>query len=361
MRMTDYEKERMFIMNKDEIKNYLNILKYSTMGSYIDAEKIFKNAEFFFERVMYAAENIFTSVEIKMLYGHNSNWLMPTLSIHPIEPNEAENKGGYEILIHMWSYYDTRTTCDHKQINPEISLCELSPDGSVAGDGWYGIDVVVDKDGYNIKGSFKRRYFTQNKEFILVDNFDKIKRFIALIKSSVTISKTIAWAHSVCPEPEEYEYIRYRKWLEETTIKIISDIDIKLKSALGHSLKRVFNNDPEDVNEETDIISYEFEIGDRLFHFYLGTNLRYSIHDEDDWEPYAQINIGIEEWIYDRAWGRYEIDILTMADYFVDRDKKIHFTPWEKSDYCELSDDEINDLFGNILKAIGPLEEENNE
>lgn len=141
----------------------------------------------FFERVMYAAENVFSGVEIKMLYGRNTNWLMPTLSIHPIEPNKDENKGGYEILIHMWHYYDTKTACDHKQINPAISLCELEPDGSIAGDGWYNIDVVVDKDGYNIQGSFKRRDFIQNKEFILADNFNKIKRFIALIKSSVSI------------------------------------------------------------------------------------------------------------------------------------------------------------------------------
>ena len=347
-------------MNKDEIKNYLNILRYSTMGSYIDGEKIFKNAEFFFERVMYAAENVFSGVEIKMLYGRNTNWLMPTLSIHPIEPNKDENKGGYEILIHMWHYYDTKTACDHKQINPAISLCELEPDGSIAGDGWYNIDVVVDKDGYNIQGSFKRRDFIQNKEFILADNFNKIKRFIALIKSSVTISKTIAWAHSVCPEPEEYEYIRYREWLEQTTVKIISDIDIKLKSALGHSLKRVFNNDPKNSDEETDLINYEIEIGDRLFHFYLGTDLRDSMHDEYDSEPYVQINIGIEELTYDEIWDIYESTVLTMANYFINR-RKIRFTPWEKSNDCELSDVEINNLFGNVLKAIGPLKEEENE
>lgn len=345
-------------MNKNEIKNYLNILKYSTMGSYIDGESIFKNAEFFFERVMYAAENIFSGVEIKMLYGHNSSWLMPTLSIRPIEPNEAENKGGYEILIHMWCYYDTKTDCDHKQINPEILLCELFPDGSVAGVGWYRIKVVVDKDGYNIKGSFKQKDFTQNKEFILTDNFNKIKRFTALIKSGVTISKTIAWVHSVCPKPNEYEYIRYRKWLEETVVGIISNIDTKLKSVLGHSLKRVINGDPNIDKEETDLIHYEIEIDDRLFHFYLGTDLRYLIHDEDDWEPYTQINIGIEEIIYDKILDCCEINVLTMADYFIGRHKKIYFTPWEKSNDCELPDDEINNLFGNVLKVIGPLEEE---
>ena len=329
------------------------------MGSYIDAEKIFKNAEFFFERVMYAAENVFTGVEIKMLYGPKSSWLMPTLSIHPIEPNKDENKRGYEILIHMWSYYDTIKSRDHNKINPAILLCELFPDGRVAGDGWYAIKVVVDKEGYNIKGSFKRKYFTQNKEFILAENFNKIKRFISLIKSSATISKTIAWAHSVCPEPEEYEYIRYRKWLEQTIIKIISDIDIKLRSALGHSLKRVFNNDPNINKEETDLINYEIEIDNRLFHFYLGTDLRYSMHDEDDWAPYVQINMGIEELIYDRIWDSYEINVLTMAAYFIESYEKIYFTPWEKSDDCELSDDEINNLFGNVLKAIGPLKEEN--
>ena len=348
-------------MNKDEIKNYLNILKYSTMGSYIDGELIFKNAEFFFERVLYAAEIVFTGVEIKMLYGRNTNWIVPTLSIHPIEPNEEENKGGYEILVHMWSYYDTKTTDDHKHISPEILLCELKPDGGITGDGWYGIDVVVDKDGYNVSGSFKRKYFTQSKEFILVENFNKIKRFIALIKSSITISKTIAWAHSVCPEPEEYEYIRYRKWLEQTTVKIISDIDIKLKSVLGHSLKRVFNNDPEVVDEETDVIHYEIEIGDRLFRFYLGTDLRCSMHDEYDMEPYAQINMGIYEWVYDRIWDSYEINVLTMANYFIDKGKKIRFAPWEKSTDCELSDAEINNLFFFFLKAIGPLKEEENE
>ena len=345
-------------MNTDEIKNYLNILRYSTMGSYIDGEKIFKNAEFFFERIMYAAENVFTGVEIKMLYGPKSSWLMPTLSIQPIEPNKDENKRGYEILIHMWSYYDTLKSRDHKQINPEISLGELFPDGRVVGDGWYAIKVVVDKEGYNIKGSFKQKYFTQSKEFILAENFNKIKRFIALIKSGVGISKTIAWAHSVCPKPEEYEYIRYRKWLEQTTIKIISDIDIKLRSALGHSLKRVLNNDPDIDKEETDLINYEIEIDDRLFHFYLGTDLRYSIRDEDDWAPYVQINMGIEELIYDRIWDSYEINVLTMAAYFIENYEKIYFTPWEKSDDCELSDDEINNLFGNVLKAIGPLKEE---
>lgn len=348
-------------MNKNEIKNYLNILKYSTMGSYIDGESIFKNAEFFFERVMYAAENIFSGVEIKMIYGRNSDWLMPTLSIHPIEPNEAENKGGYEILIHMWSYYDTKWAYDHKQINPEILFCELSPDGSVAGDGWYGVSVSIDKDGYYFetdKKSITLRELRRSKEFILADNYKHIKRFIALIKSSATISKTIAWVHSVCPEPEEYEYIRYRKWLEQTTVKIISDIDIKLRSALGHSLKRVFNNDPDIDNEETDLINYEIEIDDRLFHFYLGTDLRYSIHDEDDWAPYVQINMGIEELIYDRIWDSYEINVLTMAAYSIENYKKIHFTPWEKSNDCELPDDEINNLFGNVLKVIGPLEEE---
>ena len=345
-------------MNKGEIKNYLNILKYSTMGSYIDAENIFKNAEFFFERVMYAAENIFSGVEIKMIYGRNSDWLMPTLSIHPIEPNEAENKGGYEILIHMWSYYDTKWAYDHKQINPEILLCELEPDGSVAGDGWHVIGVVVDKDGYNVEGSFKRRYFTQNKEFILADNFNKIKRFITLIKSGVTISKTIAWTHSVCPEPEEYEYIRYRKWLEETTVKIISDIDIKLKNTLGHDLKRVFNNDPKGADEITDLINYEIEIDDRLFHIYLGTDLRHSIYDEYDTEPYAQINIGIKELIYDRCFRLYDHNVLMGASYFINSDKKIYFSSWEKSNDCELPDDEINNLFGDVLKVIGPLEEE---
>lgn len=347
-------------MNKDEIKNYLNILRYSTIGKYIDAEIIFKNAEFFFERVMYAAENVFTGVEIKISFGPESEWLTPAICIHPIEPNKDENKRGYEILIHMWTYQDTKGW-NHNEINPEILLGELEPDGSIAGDGWYGINVVVDKDGYNIEGSFKRRYFTQNKEFILVDNFNKIKRFIALIKSSATISKTIAWAHSVCPEPEEYEYIRYRKWLEQTTVEIISDIDIKLKSALGHSLKRVFNNDPKGVDEETNIINYEIEIGNRLFHFYLGTDLRYSMRDESDTEPYVQINIGIEELIYDEIWDSYEINVLMMADYFIDSDKKIHFTPWEKSNDCALSDVEINNLFGNVLKAIGPLQEEENE
>lgn len=345
-------------MNKNEIKNYLNILKYSTMGSYIDAESIFKNAEFFFERVMYAAENIFSGVEIKMIYGRNSNWIMPTLSIHPIEPNEAENKGGYEILIHMWSYYDTKWSYDHKEMNPEILLCELEPDGSIAGDGWHSIDVVVDKDGYNIEGSFKRKYFTQNKEFILVDNFNKIKRFIALIKSGVTISKTIAWVHSVCPEPEEYEYIRYRKWLEETVIKIISDIDIKLKSVLGHSLKRVFNNDSKYANEEIYLINYEIEIDNRLFHFYIGTDLRYSMRDEYDTEPYAQINIGIAELIYDRCFRLYDNNVLMGSSYVIDDNKKIYFSSWEKSNDCELPDDEINNLFGNVLKVIGPLKEE---
>ena len=296
-------------MNKDEIKNYLNILKYSTMGSYIDGESIFKNAEFFFERVMYAAENIFSGVEIKMSYGRNSDWLMPTLSIHPIEPNEAENKGGYEILIHMWSYYDTKWAYDHKQINPEILFCELSPDGSVAGDGWYGTRVSIDKDGYHFetnKTFMPLRELRRSKEFILVDNYKHIKRFIALIKSGVTISKTIAWAHSVCPEPEEYEYIRYRKWLEETVVEIISNIDIKLKNTLGHSLKRVFNNDPKGADEITDLINYEIEIDDRLFHIYLGTDLRHSIYDEYDTEPYTQINIGIKELIYDRCFRLYD-------------------------------------------------------
>ena len=343
-------------MNKDEIKKYLNILKYSTT-TYIDAEKVFKNAEFFFERVMYAAENVFTDADIEISFGPKSQWLMPTISIHPIKPNKDENKRGYEILIHMWAYSDTKGWY-HNEINPGILLGELEPDGSIAGDGWYSIDVVVDKDGYNIKGSFKRKCFTQSKEFILADNFNKIKRFIALIKSSVTISKTIAWAHSVCPEPEEYEFIKYRKWLEQTTVEIISDIDIKLKSALGHSLKRVLNNDPNDVDEETNIINYEIEIGDRLFRFYLGTDLRYSMRDESDTEPYVQINIGIEEWIYDRIYDSYEIKALTMANYFIDRDKKIYFTPWEKSNDCELSDVEINNLFGNVLKAIGPLKED---
>ena len=258
----------------------------------------------------------------------------------------------------MWSYYDTKTDCDHKQINPEILLCELFPDGSIAGDGWYGIKVVVDKDGYNLKGSFKQKDFTQSKEFILTDNFSKIKRFIALIKSSVTISKTIAWVHSVCPEPEEYKYIRYRKWLEETVVEIISNIGIKLECVLGHSLKRVLNNDPNIDKEETNLINYEIEIDDRLFHFCLGTDLRYSIRDEFDTEPYVQINICIEELIYDKIFDCYEINVLTMANYFIDRHKKIYFTPWEKSNDCELPDDEINNLFGNVLKAIGPLEEE---
>ena len=346
-------------MTKSEIKNYLNILRYSTIEKYIESgDIIFKNAELFFERVMYAAENVFPGVEVKTLYGPNSEWIMPTLSIHPIEPNEDENKRGYEILIQMWTYQDTVMSGDHDKINPAILLCELEPDGDVAGYGWHNIDVVVDKDGYNIKGSFKRRNFAQGKEFILVDNFNKIKRFIALIKSNVTISKTIAWVHSVCPEPEEYEYIRYRKWLEQTTVKIVSDIDIKLKSTLGHSLKRVFNNDPKDVDEETNIINYEIEIGDRLFHFYLGTDLRYSMHDEYDTEPYVQINIGIEELIYDEIWDIYESNVLTGANYFINRDRKIRFTPWEKSNDCELSDVEINNLFGNVLKAIGPLKEE---
>jgi hypothetical protein len=123
-------------------------------------------------------------------------------------------------------------------------------------------------------------------------------------------------------------------------------------------LKRVLNNDPDINKEETDLINYEIEIDDRLFHFYLGTDLRYSIRDEDDWAPYAQINMGIEEFIYDRIWDSYEINVLTMAAYFIESYEKIHFTPWEKSDDCKLSDDEINNLFGNVLKSIGPLKEE---
>jgi hypothetical protein len=47
-----------------------------------------------------------------------------------------------------------------------------------------------------------------------------------------------------------------------------------------------------------------------------------------------------------------------MADYFIDKGKEIRFAPWEKSTDCELPDVEINNLFGNVLKAIGPLKEE---
>lgn len=113
-------------------------------------------------------------------------------------------------------------------------------------------------------------------------------------------------------------------------------------------------------DEETDLINYEIEIGDRLFHFYLGTDLRDSMHDEYDSEPYVQINIGIEELTYDEIWDIYESTALTMTNYFINR-RKIRFTPWEKSNDCELSDVEINSLFGNVLKAIGPLQEEENE
>ena len=88
-------------MNKDDIRNYLNILRYSTIGKCKNQDLLFKNAEFFFERLMYAAEKAFGNLEFKMLYKFNSYWAVPTICFNPVRPSKKENKGGYEVLVHM--------------------------------------------------------------------------------------------------------------------------------------------------------------------------------------------------------------------------------------------------------------------
>lgn len=191
-------------------------------------------------------------------------------------------------------------------------------------------------------------------------DIERIKKFIDIIeKGDKSVYKTCEYIHNVCPKPEEYDFIRYRKWLEETTVKLITDINVTLKDIFGDNIK-IINNNPDIVDEEVNLLNFEFDIAERKFSIFLGTDLKVQIHDEYDIEPIVQVNIGVEERVYDKFWDRYEYQCISYSSYFIGTEigaKLISMSPWEKSTDCEMSDEEINALFGTVFESLLDLVE----
>lgn len=325
------------------------------------------------EKVRELCENIERAV--KEVYGESSLHCYAELDGRTVDAEQiyyfnckrpTPSAGGYFACVYLYME-DDFMDADKYDTTFEIMFSETEPklNEHYDYDIWDGpettINITVGPDDWRVSYT----HLNDPEHYpVMTGDVDRINKFIDIIeKGDKSVYKTLTYIHNVCPKPEEYDFTRYRKWLEETTVRLITDINDTLKDIFGDNIK-IINNDPDIVDEEVNLLNFEFDIAERKFSIFLGTDLKVQIHDEYDIEPIVQVCIGVEERVYDKFWDRYEYQCISLSSYFIGTEigaKLISMSPWEKSTDCEMSDEEINTLFGTVFESLLDLVEKINK